>query len=65
MLQIFTKNRQNIFLKDFSGNAREFLIICAKTLFKYLLSKKGENILFSIMGMESKYFKYFKYFEHV
>jgi len=36
MLKIFTKNRQNIFyFLDFSGNPREFLIICTKTS-KYL-----------------------------
>jgi len=36
MLKIFTKNRQNIiYFLDFSGNAREFLIICTKSS-KYL-----------------------------
>jgi len=36
MLKIFAKNRQNILdFLDFSGNAREFLIICTKTS-KYL-----------------------------
>jgi hypothetical protein len=36
MLKIFAKTRQSIdYFLDFSGNAREFLIICTKTS-KYL-----------------------------
>jgi len=35
MLKIFTKNRENIFYFDFSGNAHEVLIISTKTS-KYL-----------------------------
>jgi hypothetical protein len=59
MLKIFTRNWRNIFyFLDFSGNAREFLIIYTKTS-KYLniyYQKRPTYFLFSIMGMESKYF---------
>ena len=58
ILKIFTKNPQNIFyFVDFSGNAHEFLIICTQTS-KYLniyYQKRPKN-LFSITGMERKYF---------
>ena len=48
MLKIFTKNRQNIsYFLDFSGNVREFLIICTKTS-KYLniYYQTGPNIFY-------------------
>jgi len=61
MLKIFTKNRQNIiYFLDLFGNALEFLIICSKTS-KYLniyYQKRQKYFLFSITGMESKYFEH-------